>query len=55
MLQGEQGPPGPPGPEEVVEYPPQFLSPKGDKVKAFFFLRHLIFNFFIFFMQMKPY
>lgn len=36
MLQGEQGPPGPPGPEEVVEYPPQFFSPKGDKVKAFF-------------------
>lgn len=36
MLQGEQGPPGPPGPEEVVEYLPDFLSPKGDKVKAFF-------------------
>lgn len=39
MLQGEQGPPGPPGPEEVVEYPPQFLSPKGGKVKPFFLLK----------------
>ncbi|XP_068456104.1 collagen alpha-4(IV) chain-like [Clinocottus analis] len=28
---GEQGPPGPQGPEEVIEFPPDFLPPKGNK------------------------
>ncbi len=34
VFQGEQGLPGPQGPEEVVEFPPEFLPPKGEKVKA---------------------
>lgn len=32
LFQGEQGPPGQQGPEEVIEYPPEFLPPKGLKV-----------------------
>lgn len=34
IFQGEQGPPGPQGPEEVIEFPPVYLPPKGYKVKA---------------------
>ncbi|KAM4605273.1 uncharacterized protein ACJ7VT_017550 [Polymixia lowei] len=30
-ITGEQGPPGLPGPEEVIEYPPEYLPPKGYK------------------------
>lgn len=32
LFQGEQGPPGPQGPEEIIEFPPDFLPPKGYKV-----------------------
>lgn len=36
LLQGDQGPPGPQGLEEVKEFPPDFLPPKGHKVKEKF-------------------
>lgn len=32
IFQGEQGWPGPQGPEEVIEFPPDILPPKGYKV-----------------------
>lgn len=47
IFQGEQGPPGPQGPEEVIEFPPDFLPPKGYKVKAklpFVFIRDCWFS-----------
>ncbi|GLD58534.1 collagen alpha-4(IV) chain-like protein [Lates japonicus] len=31
VIKGEQGPPGPQGTEEVIEFPPDFLPPKGYK------------------------